>query len=145
MFPAQEIFVLLLEHFESDEQAMVEATRCLNSWTELDRIIRLQGVPIPERMRGQQDFDAQMKRDRELKLPFRDLPNTPKLIPFYPSEKTIGRFFDGTLRFDAEYSKTVRELGYRDTLATIDRCGLRLPAGGSLVSSEMDLRSAETL
>jgi len=109
-----EIFVVLLSPYRSDDDALRAAGATVEKWQERKRQIEVTEFPVPSRF-----FDRAMdapfqRRNRPPKvLPYRTPKPFPVCIPFYPSS-SLGNFMSGTLNFSGLFAKRSICRGYAD-------------------------------
>ncbi len=108
---AEEIYVVLLENFESDEDAQRKSNLTPDDWNEMERLQTVAKFLKPP--------SREPPKPHKTIVDHKQITRLPKLVFFYPSQssaKKIGGFVDGTLRFESDYAKDIMQLGKTETL-----------------------------
>jgi hypothetical protein len=117
--PMDEIYVVVLEAFGSDE----EAQNCLKitpeSWQENERAQRVATLQKP-------DIVLNPSWSKEYRPPIKvvahkQVADFPKLIFFYPKDKGLGNFLTGTLNFNNDYAREIMKRGYLETMQKLGK------------------------
>ena len=109
---AEEIYVVILEHFKSDKEAQKVSKITKDYWSKIERLKRVVESPNP----GFCDLRDKLSKT----IPHRKPIHFPKLVFFYPRSKSLGNFLTGTLNFNGEYASKIMERGYLETLHKLD-------------------------
>lgn len=115
---AEEIYVISLENFKSDDEAIEKLEITLKKWQELERLQRIQYYPKPEQLLNKDK--EKILRFKEQLIPYREIKNFPIIKPFYPRSESLGNFLTGTLNFSGQYASKIMQRGYLETLKILD-------------------------
>lgn len=106
--PAEEIYIVLLDRFESCEVARETSKITVDSWNEFKRLQTIVQLPPPPRQKSK-DF-------KRVVVEYEKRDVLPKLEFFYPQNESLGNFLTGTLNFNGDYASKIMQTGYEETL-----------------------------
>lgn len=115
---AEEIYVVSLENFKSDSEAVKKLEINLKKWQEFERLQRIRYFPKPEPLLNE-DRKKSLK-SKQMFFPYREIEKLPNIKLFYPQDKSLGNFLTGTLNFNGKYASGIMDRGYKETLQKLD-------------------------
>jgi predicted acylesterase/phospholipase RssA len=118
-----EIFIVLLTDYKSDNDALREAGATLEGWKERRRQREVAEFEIPPRFFGYIVDGPYPRRNRPPKvIPYRTPKSFPVCRPFYPSS-SLGNFMTGTLNFSGRFAQHAICRGYKDARLRLQNLG----------------------
>jgi len=118
-----EIFMVLLSPYKSDDAALQAAGATVKEWQERKRQTEVAEFPIPKSVYGGVIDAPSHKRNRPpTVLPYSTPKPFPVCIPFYPST-SLGNFMSGTLNFSGLFATRSICRGYADTRLRLQNLG----------------------
>jgi predicted acylesterase/phospholipase RssA len=134
--PTEEIYIVALETFKSDEEAKRKLKITTEEWfnTAKNKLFNdlneklLQFIPedkyeeditYQERLKAEELKEETLSSFEELKT-FKEKKIFPKIKFFYPQTNALGNFLSGTLNFNGDYAKEIMEKGYLETLQKLE-------------------------
>jgi predicted patatin/cPLA2 family phospholipase len=118
-----EVYVVLLEHFNDDEVAKAKNNLTLQGWMRIDRLLRVLDRGVPSGDWTLEELPYQFENPPK-HVPIRIPDHFPKIQIIRPT-KSLGNFVTGTLNFDGKYAREIMHTGYEDACKKLDELGFR--------------------
>ena len=106
------LFVVLLDHFDSDADAIAKAGLTPEEWSRKKRLDALRYVPLPP---DSLPYEKLIHHSPPVVVPLEAPAHFPEITLFYPREP-LGGFVGGTLNFRSTYARNLIKAGYKDAL-----------------------------
>lgn len=134
--PAEEIYIIALETFKTDEEAKRKLKITIDQWFTTAKFKLFEGmqdelvqfipedtydedVPYQDRLKAEKLKEETLASYEKLET-FKGQNVFPKIELFYPHTIGLGNFLSGTLNFNGDYAKEIMERGYLETLRKLE-------------------------
>ncbi len=134
--PAEEIYIVALETFRSDEEAKRKLKITSDQWFNTaklklyedmqEKLVQFipedkydDDISYQERLKAEELKEETLSSYEKLEK-FKEQSVFPKIKFFYPQTIGLGNFLSGTLNFNGDYAKEIMKRGYLETLRKLE-------------------------